>query len=185
MTRACTDPRALDYDPGRVIGSCPPDKPSVHLERIGRRLRVGDVMTAPAPTIDADAPLLEVVHRLIVGGDDELVVTVGARPEGVITARGMLALLEPDYASWRPQCAIDLVSMRAPRLLPDLKVATAVNVLSGGRHEALPVVDYRGELIGVLTQRRLVALLAGEGNLASTGSTSSPHQAHHTSARPG
>jgi CBS domain-containing protein len=163
MTTPCTDPRALEYDPGRVVGTCPPVSPTVHLKRIGERLRVGDVMTSPAPTIEPDAPLLEVIHRLIACSQDELVVTVGARPEGIITARGILALLEPEYADWRPQRAIDLVAMGTPRLLPELKVATAVSVLNGGRHEALPVVDYRGDLIGVLTQRRLVALFAGEG----------------------
>lgn len=124
--------------------------------------RVADVMTAPAPTIDPDAPLLEVVHRLIACSDEELVVTVGARPVGVVTARGILALLERDYAEWRPHRAIDLVPVGTPRLLPDLSIATAVDALTGGRHEALPVVDYRGDLIGILSQRNLMALLASD-----------------------
>jgi CBS domain-containing protein len=35
-------------------------------------------------------------------------------------------------------------------------------VLTSGRHEALPVVDYRGDLIGILTRRHLMTLLAGD-----------------------
>lgn len=161
MISTRTDPRALNYDPGRVIGACPANLPR-HSNGIGDRLRVADVMSAPAPTIDSDAPLLEVVQRIITSGDDEIVVTIGARPEGIITARGMLALLEPDAANWRPQRAIDLVAEGTPRLLPELNISTAVNVLTSGRHEALPVVDYRGDLIGILTRRHLMTLLAGD-----------------------
>jgi CBS domain-containing protein len=164
MTRTNADPRALDYDPGRFVGTRPAHRTDRRFSRIGERLRVADVMSAPAATIDPDTPLLEVVHRIITSGDDELVVTVRARPEGVITARGILALLEPDYAHWRPQRAIDLVPTGTPRLLPELTIATAVKALTGGRHEALPVVDYRGDLIGVLAQRHLIAILASEGD---------------------
>ena len=70
---------------------------------LAERLRVAEVMSAPAPTIDADTPLLEVIHRIIASGGRELVVATGARPEGVITARDILALLETDAGRRRAQ----------------------------------------------------------------------------------
>ena len=161
MTSEFTDPRARNYDPGRVIGTCPPVRRSGHSQGLMGRLRVWEVMTAPAPTIDPDAPMLEVLHR-ITSGEAELVVTTGARPEGIITARGILSLLDPDNSNWQPQRAIDLVPTGTPRLLPDLSVAIAVHALNDGPHEALPVVDYRGDLMGILSQRHLIALLVGE-----------------------
>jgi CBS-domain-containing membrane protein len=161
MTSEFTDPRARHYDPGRVVGTCAADGRARHSPRIGERLRVADVMTAPAPTIDSDAPMLEVIHR-ITSGEAELVVTTDARPVGIITARGILSLLDPDNADWQPQRAIDLAPTGTPRLLPGLSVATAVHALNDGPHEALPVVDYRGDLIGILSQRQLIVLLVGE-----------------------
>lgn len=124
------------------------------------RLRVADLMASPAATIDPDAPLLEVINRISALGDEELVVTQGARPLGVITARQILALLDSDRASWRPRRARDLVSDRTPRLLPDLTVPAAARALSAAGYDALPVVDYRGDLIGVLAHRHLVAHIA-------------------------
>jgi CBS domain-containing protein len=124
-------------------------------------LTVAELMTAPAPTVDSDAPLFEVVHRIISAGDSELVVTIGSRPGGIITARQIVALLEPDNATWRPTRAIDFVGDQAPRLLPDLTLNAAARALtSTDRHDALPVVDYRGDLIGVFGRRHLVAYIA-------------------------
>jgi len=122
---------------------------------------VAELMTTPAPTIDSDAPLFEVVHRIISHRDHELVITTGTRPVGVITARQVVALLEPDKATWRPSRAIDFVDDQVVRLLPDLTLrAAAAALTSSDEHDALPVVDYRGDLIGVLGHRHLVAHIA-------------------------
>ena len=124
-------------------------------------LTVAELMTAPAPTVDSDAPLFEVIHRIIDSGDYELVVTVASRPVGVITARQIVALLEPDNATWRPTRALDFVSDRTPRLLPDLTLPAAARALTTtDGYDALPVVDYRGDLIGVFGHRHLVAHMA-------------------------
>jgi CBS domain-containing protein len=124
-------------------------------------LTVAQVMTAPAPTIDSDASLFEVIHRIIRDRDPELVVTIGSRPVGIITARQIVALLEPDNATWRPSRAIDFVDDRVIRLLPDLTLPAAARALTTtDRYDALPVVDYRGDLIGVLAHRHLVAHIA-------------------------
>jgi CBS domain-containing protein len=125
------------------------------------RLTVADLMTTPASTIDSDAPLLEDIHRIIRGADDELGATTGARPVGVITPRRIVALLEPDNATWRPSRAVDFVGDQVRRLLPDLTLAAAAQALTAtDGYDALPVVDYRGDLIGVLAHRHLVAHIA-------------------------
>lgn len=160
MTSTRIDPRALDYDPGRVVCTKSAAAPTAEPEQPFRPVRVADLMTTPAPTTEPDAPLLEIVHRLISQEESELIVAVGKRPSGVITARHIIALLEPDYADWRPRRAIDLLRTLTPSLLPDLTVSAAAVALTFGGHDALPVVDYRGDLIGVLAQRHLVAHLA-------------------------
>jgi len=157
MISTRTDPRALNYDPGQVVCSGPPNKSATDTRLSDGRLRVADVMKAPAPTIDADAPILEVIHRLVHQEEDELVVTVGGRPDGIITSRQVISLLERDHEDWRARRAIDLARDRAPRLLPNLALPAAARALTSSRHDALPVVDYRGDLIGLLAHRHLVA----------------------------
>jgi CBS domain-containing protein len=162
MTSTPVDPRALDFDPGRVVAA---DRASPALGSAPtspEALTVGAAMTTPPATIDPDAPLLEVVHRLIDCGEEELVVTAGSRPAGVITARRILALLAPDKAQWRPRRALDLVPSRSPRLLPGLSLATAAREMLDDGHDALPVVDSHGDLIGVIGHRHLVEQLTDE-----------------------
>jgi CBS domain-containing protein len=148
-------------------------------------MRVADLMKAPAPTIDPGAPLLEVIHRIITEGEEELVVMAGRRPTGVITARQILALLEPENAGWRPHHAADLVRGRTPRLLPDLTLPAAARALSSDRYDALPVVDYRGDLVGLLAHRHLVAHIAHGDGPSDRRPTSSPAgRSRGTSASP-
>jgi len=124
------------------------------------RATVADLMTSPPPAIEATAPVGEVVHRFVSRGTTELVVTAGARPVGVITARNLLAMVNPAPGTWRPRQAGDLVATRTTRLLPDLDISAAVKVMSTDRVEAVPVVDRRGDLIGVVTHRHIIDRLA-------------------------
>jgi CBS domain-containing protein len=162
MTTTCTDPRAITFDPGRTVPARPARRAALSLPaRTSTPWSVGDVMTTPPPVIAADAPLLEVIYRMAVLGAHEVVVTVGTRPVGVLTARHLLTLVVPAHQTWRPRQAGDLVAPRTPRLLPDLDLVTAARVMTTNHVDALPVVDSSGELIGLLTHRDILASLTG------------------------
>ena len=131
-----------------------------------RTTTVADVMTAPAPTIEPDAPLAEVLDRLSSPGQEHLVLAVGTRPLGVITASSILAVLGPAGTNRGPQRARDLVRGDAPRLLAELRLDRAARAMATHDVDALAVVDFRGDLVGVLARRHLVADLANHGRSA-------------------
>jgi CBS domain-containing protein len=162
MTTTCTDPRAIAFDRGRSAPAASASR-ATHALPPQTPPSVGDVMTSPPPVIATDAPLLEVIYRMAALGSHELVVAAGTRPVGVLTARHLLALLIPAHQTWRPRQAGDLVAPRTPRLLPDLDLVTAARVMTDNHVEALPVVDSSGDLIGLLTQRHILACLTRSG----------------------
>jgi CBS domain-containing protein len=93
-------------------------------------------------------------------GHREIVVAVDDRPHGVITIRQLARLLQPSSDGWTPHHAADLLPARNSRLLPDLDLSTAAAVMTRAALEAMPVVDHRGALLGVITHRHLVRHLA-------------------------
>jgi len=109
-----------------------------------------------AHVAEPDAPLLEIVYRMLGLGQREIVVVSGRRPLGVITRADLAVLADPAGSSGR-RYARDLLPSRTPRLLPDQDPATAASTMSADDAEALPVVDYAGTLIGTLARRHLVA----------------------------
>jgi CBS domain-containing protein len=134
----------------------PASIPRVRTRHHTQRVTVADVMTAPPESIESAAPVEEVLHRFLSGGTMELVVTSGTRPVGVITARDLLALLDPAPGAWQPRNAGALIATRASRLLPDLDISVAARVMSTDGVAAVAVVDLRGELIGVVARRHLI-----------------------------
>ena len=124
---------------------------------------VADLMTV-AHVSDPDAPLLEIVYRILALGQREIVVVSGARPEGVITPSRLAKLADPAGDGRLSRCARDLLPDRTPRLLPDQDVVQAASIMSVDDAEALPVVDYRGTLVGVLARRHIIDHLAQVGS---------------------
>jgi CBS domain-containing protein len=113
-------------------------------------------MTARTHVSEPDAPVQEIVYRMLTLGQREIVVAAGERPLGVITSRELMSLLETVPRGGGPQRAAHLLLPRASRLLPDLELSTAAAVMTTHDLEAVPVVDHRGALLGVLAQRHLV-----------------------------
>lgn len=140
--------------------------PHRSLHRPGPRRRtaravstVADLMTVPS-VAEPDAPLLEIVYRILSLGQREIVVVNGQRPIGVISRSSLATLADPGDANPPRSTASDLLPSRTARLLPDQDLPTAALRMSVDDVEALPVVDYTGSLIGVLARRHIVDHIA-------------------------
>lgn len=145
-----TQARAVEFDSRRTIATVHRRKP----------VTVADVMSRRPHVTEPKAPLLEIVHRILTLGHREIVVTVGDRPQGVITAQHLARALQPASDGWKPRYAADLLPPRSSRLLPDLYLTTAAAVMTSDALDAMPVVDHRGALLGVIAHRHLVGHLA-------------------------
>jgi CBS domain-containing protein len=160
------DPRPLDRAlrrDDRTAVTCR-SRPLVDSEsttvRRSERIAVADVMATSPHVSEPNAPVPEILHRILTLGQHEIVVIIGDRPQGVITARHLATLLTPAPCGWRPRHAADLLPPRNSRLLPDLDLSTAAAVMASDGVDALPVVDHRGALLGVVAYRDLISHLA-------------------------
>jgi len=154
-------------DDGYESGACPPKPLPISTgPPLGARsnttpVTVADLMT-DAHVSDPDAPVPEIIHRVLDLGQREIVVVSGGRPDGVITP-SRLALLADPAASGSYRYARDLLPERSSRLLPGQDLFRAAVIMSAHETEALPVVDHRGALIGVLAHRQMIDHLAQVG----------------------
>lgn len=153
--------RAVDHDTGRAIA------------KVHRRgpVTVADVMSRPLHVTDPNAPVREIAHRILTLGHREIVVTVGNRPQGVITVRHLAAMLQPASDGWTPRYAADLLPARNPRLLPDLDLTAAAAVMTSDALDAVTVVDRDGALLGIIAHRHLVGHSPGDRDDHHLGST--------------
>jgi CBS domain-containing protein len=151
---------------------------------------LADVMLHDVPTVDPDTPVEQVVDTLVGSqGARRVVVIAGPRDRrvlGIITAadlvrrsaapaRGRLlqALMQqlqymgagfgapfvPEPAA-ADACAGDVMTTPATTAPADLPLAGAIHLMVAHGVKALPVVDARGQLVGLVTRRRVLQALA-------------------------
>ncbi|HEX5757397.1 MAG TPA: CBS domain-containing protein [Arenimonas sp.] len=133
------------------------------------RLRVGNVMSTPAHTVDVDQSL-ESVHALF----ERLrirhaPVTEHGKLVGVISDRDLLRHLSP-FLGTLSERQQDLGTLRKHvhqamtrnpvTIANDAPLAEALDALLLHRISCLPVLDLRGNLVGILTLRGVLSAVA-------------------------
>ncbi|GGT01281.1 CBS domain-containing protein [Streptomyces chromofuscus] len=140
-------------------------------------LRVRDVMRVPAVSVPGDMPFLDVAHTLareqvsavpVVDADDHVI--------GVVSESDLLAkaavMAEPHrhgpvgrlrrhrlYEKSHGDTAATLMTFPPVTVHPAERVADAAWTAAHARLKRLPVTDYRGRLVGVVSRRDLLRAL--------------------------
>jgi CBS domain-containing protein len=122
-------------------------------------------MTPPPPTIRHDATLLELAYHLIGLNQPEVVVTSGTRPLGALTLHDLARAWPNEATVLSQRRASSVLPARTRRVLPDLDIATVAAVMTHEQLDAVPVVDLFGALIGVISARHIVELVARDDPL--------------------
>ncbi len=120
------------------------------------RQRVRDLlMKNRIKTVTGEAPLAEVLP-LLSAPSDAVVVTVAGRPAGIITTKDALHLVDADVPLHSPVAS----HMSTPLQIvpPDLTIRQAVDYLREKHFKRLVVGSEEEGVIGVVTQRELVAI---------------------------
>jgi CBS domain-containing protein len=127
-----------------------------------RRISVGDVMQTNAPAVRRDAPLDVVLARFL-DSDLGAVFVTDARGHlfGQVSIHDVKASLGQEAALGGIVVAGD-VSESAPRTLADATVADALDLLTRAGRDLLGVVDAEGKLVGSLSLRGIMDVLARE-----------------------
>ena len=133
---------------------------------------VRDVMTSPALTVRADAPLKKATGLLDARSITTLpVVDSRGRPVGVVSEADLLrrsvlrdprATLSrtPDQPADAPRRVEDVMSRHLVTVIGDADVAEAVELMTSSSVKSLPVLDARRRPIGVISRHDVVHMLA-------------------------
>jgi CBS-domain-containing membrane protein len=163
---------------GRVAGDAP--CPVLLVRAPQEVLHVRDVMGRGVSTVTADAPLAEVVELLLRRDVKALpVVDAHRRVVGILTGgdllgRGGLNLrlslkqeLDPDTLRQElaalarsGKTARDVMTRHVRTVEADLDLAEAIRHMAAGGVKRLPVLDPRGELIGIVTRADVLRAIA-------------------------
>lgn len=120
-----------------------------------RAVTAGELMTAPAATIDAAAPAAEAAARLRSERIHRLVVTDMDRAVGVIAVSDLVNGLAPRVVERRT--VADAMSQGMVACREETSVAAAARAMGERRTRSVVVVSARGEPLGVVTGFDLLA----------------------------
>lgn len=132
-------------------------------------MRVRHTMTPDPITLPAGASLAEALDLMVRNEIRELPVLDGRRLVGIITERDLRALLGPgikdadlsDVDEGLLQTQVDeVMSDEVQSISPDAGLGEAARLLADLRVGALPVVDERGRLVGILSVTDVLAVAA-------------------------
>ena len=158
-------------DTGRAEGTTLP-APSTHGELAARRRGVdwaravvSQAMSRPVLTIDVSESLWDAWQLLSVSGLRHLVVVDDGHCRGVISDRMILTDVPLAEERMRRRSVGDLLSGTPVRsVLDTAPLAEVARTMARYSSEAVPVLDVRGRLVGVVTGSDLVRWWADDGS---------------------
>ncbi|HMQ50964.1 MAG TPA: DUF190 domain-containing protein [Anaerolineae bacterium] len=148
----------------------------------GQHTRVGEVMTTDLFTVKSDAPLAEIVERLVSNAQRRVIVVndhrhvVGLITDGDLICRAsaterpsviqaLFRRSQADALTLKQRTAAQVMTTPVFTVRPDTPLIEALNLLLEHRIKRLPVVD---------EQRKLVGLIGRGAILKALGQSSSP-----------
>lgn len=161
----------VEREAARRAGGTPSQPARGHGQRTGR-WRVRDVMTAEVIAVDRHAPSTRIARLLSDHHINALPVVTGEhRVAGVVSEADLLrtqhrpvARTRGRFLARRPRAtradytAAQLMTTPAVTIHPDAPLGAAARRMTADNLTLLPVVDDRGELIGVVSRRDLLTV---------------------------
>lgn len=119
---------------------------------------VADIMTRDVTTCHPGTQLTEVVEHLHKRQFSCLVVVEEKKPVGIITERDMVTILADmlEDVSWDSLAIENFMSTAVVAVQEDATLFEAVDVIRSEGIRHAPVVDVKGELVGLLTQTDII-----------------------------
>jgi CBS domain-containing protein len=136
---------------------------------------IGDYCEKPAATVRGDETVRAAAQRMKQEGLGSLVVVTAGRPVGIVTDRDLVLetlgnRLDPGSVTVEEIASRPLVTVEQ-----DAPVREAVRVIRRHAVRRLPVVDDKGQLVGIVAADDLLSLAAAElGGLAVAVRSQSP-----------
>ncbi len=147
---------------GRPVSTTPLD------QAVDDEVLVADVMARLLVTVSPDESLYAAWELLSRGEIHHLPVVSGERCVGVVDDRVVAAALATPVVTRRRRIA-DVMSQRVHCVLPDTPLRRVAEIMRMERATAVPVVDEHLRLLGLVTDRDVVAAVAARGLATPSG----------------
>jgi len=127
--------------------------PANEVERSLRRDRINVLSPKRPITVAPTAPMREVLRLMVQRKIGCVVVADGARPVGVVSERDALLKLNTAAADYSARPVSDFMTHNPQTLDVNARLAFAVQRMDMGGYRHLPIVDARGDLVGIISAR--------------------------------
>ena len=126
----------------------------------------GEAMSSPAGVIDADESMCQAALRLSDGSDRRLVVLDHGRLVGLIDKKVLTEHWPYLPFLARERTVRTIVAGRVHAVMPHVTISRVAAIMHTEGIDAVPVVDRRGTVLGVVTATEIIRLLARGDALA-------------------
>lgn len=128
-----------------------------------RQAVAGDVMSAPAVSLDPSASVWAAWSMMMQTGLRHLVVAVGDSCVGVVDDRAVFAEWPMGPLAMRRRRVRDLLTPCTTCVLTSTDLQTVARTMHASALDAVPVVDINGRLVGIVTTADIVRAVAMGG----------------------
>jgi len=127
--------------------------PTNEVERSLRQDRINVLSPKRPVTVNPTTPMREVLRLMVERKIGCVIVTDGSRPVGVFSERDALLKLNTAAADCAARPVSDFMTPNPQTLDVNARLAFAVQRMDMGGYRHLPIVDGRGDLVGIISAR--------------------------------
>jgi CBS domain-containing protein len=121
---------------------------------------VSQLPPRPHGRVDAGDAMWKVVAEMKQKGRGAVVVEEAGALVGIFTERDLVSRLDHSDILWSHVIVRDVMTPQPTVIRPDDSVAEALRRLVQGRRRHLPIVDDRGQVVGLLSVRDILSYIA-------------------------
>jgi signal-transduction protein with cAMP-binding, CBS, and nucleotidyltransferase domain len=122
--------------------------------------QVGDLPPRPHAKVAANTPMWQVVAEMTAKGRGAVLVEDGGSLVGIFTERDLVSRLDHGDIHWSHVLVQEVMTPHPTVVRPDDSLAEALRLLTQGRRRHLPIVDVRGQILGVMSIRDILTFVA-------------------------
>ncbi len=130
--------------------------PNTEVERSLLRDRISDLVPKTPITVAPATPVGDVLRLMVEHQIGCVVVADENRPVGIFSERDALRKLNTSAPELAARGVGEFMTPSAQTLVADAKIAFAVQRMDLGGYRHLPIVDERGELVGIISARDIL-----------------------------
>ena len=121
---------------------------------------VGELSPRPHARVEVDDALWKVVGEMKTKGRGAVLVEEDGALVGIFTERDLLNRIDYSDALWSHVVVRDVMTPMPMVIRSDDTLSEALRRLTQGRRRHLPIVDYRGHVLGLISIRDILTYIA-------------------------